>query len=148
MIPFAPWLPDVATFQTSATNNVLNVIPSETGFRPFAGFGNIASAITARAQGAFSVRGLAGAIHNFCGDTTKLYHLNSDGLVWTDISRTVGGVYGTPTDGWWDFALFGDKVIATNGFDALIELRIEAKEVGYMTCNDVAISLKYLPYAV
>ena len=37
---------------------------------------------------------------------------------------------------------------ATNGFDALIELRIEAKEAGYMTCNDVAISLKYLPYSV
>lgn len=35
-----------------------------------------------------------------------------------------------------------------NGFDALIELRIEAKEAGNMTCNDAAITLKDLPYTV
>ena len=35
-----------------------------------------------------------------------------------------------------------------NGFDALVELRIEAKEAGNMTCNDAAIRLKDLPYAV
>ena len=37
---------------------------------------------------------------------------------------------------------------ATNGFHALIELRIEAKEAGNLTCNDAAITLKDLPYAV
>lgn len=35
-----------------------------------------------------------------------------------------------------------------NGFDALIELRIEAKEAGNMACNDAAITLKDLPYTV
>jgi tRNA-modifying protein YgfZ len=35
-----------------------------------------------------------------------------------------------------------------SGFDALIELRIEAKEAGNLTCNDAAIKLKELPYAV
>ena len=35
-----------------------------------------------------------------------------------------------------------------NGFDALIELRIEAKEAGNMTCNDVSITLNNMPYAV
>ena len=37
---------------------------------------------------------------------------------------------------------------ATNGFDALIEVRIEAKEAGNMTCNEVAITVKSLPYTV
>ena len=36
----------------------------------------------------------------------------------------------------------------TNSFDALIELRIEAKEAGNLTCNDAAIKVKDLPYAV
>ena len=36
----------------------------------------------------------------------------------------------------------------TNGFDALIELRIEAKDAGNLTCNDAAIALKDLPYGV
>lgn len=37
---------------------------------------------------------------------------------------------------------------ALSSFDALIELRIEAKEAGNMTCNDAAITLKDLPYTV
>ena len=37
---------------------------------------------------------------------------------------------------------------ATNGFDALIELRIEAKEAGGLTCNEAEITVKNLPYAV
>ena len=37
---------------------------------------------------------------------------------------------------------------ALGGFDALIELRIEAKEAGNLTCNEAAITLKNLPYAV
>jgi tRNA-modifying protein YgfZ len=36
----------------------------------------------------------------------------------------------------------------TNGFDALIELRIEAKEAGNLTWDEAAIGLKDLPYAV
>ena len=37
---------------------------------------------------------------------------------------------------------------ALSSFDALIELRIEAKEAGNMTFNDAEITLKYLPYEV
>lgn len=37
---------------------------------------------------------------------------------------------------------------ALSSFDALIELRIEAKEAGNMICNDAAITLKDLPYTV
>jgi folate-binding protein YgfZ len=37
---------------------------------------------------------------------------------------------------------------ALSSFDALIELRIEAKEAGNMTCNDAAITLKDLLYTV
>jgi tRNA-modifying protein YgfZ len=36
----------------------------------------------------------------------------------------------------------------SNGFDALIELRIEAKEAGNLTCNETVITLTNLPYAV
>ena len=37
---------------------------------------------------------------------------------------------------------------AVDSFDALIELRIEAKEVGNLTCNEAVIGLKVLPYTV
>lgn len=118
MVPFAAWLPDVATFQTDVSTEALNVIPSVSGFRPFPGFVNVASAITARAQGAVSVRSLAGVIYNFCGDATKLYLMAADGLSFNDVSRVSGGAYATATDARWSFAQYGNFVIAVNGNDA------------------------------
>jgi hypothetical protein len=118
MIPFAPWLPDTAAFETGSSREALNVIPSLSGFRPFPAFANIASAITGAVRGAVSVRALNGTIFNFCGDGTKLYRLNTNGLAWTDVSRVTGGAYSTAADGRWTFAQFGDFLIAANGTDA------------------------------
>lgn len=118
MYGFGPFLPDQPAFESNACSDVLNVIPSERGYRPANSFFNVTGALTARAQGAFTCRGKQGTIYNFAGDATKLYKQSSDGLTWTDISRLAGGAYATGNDGWWDFALFGDIVIATNGVDA------------------------------
>jgi len=119
MVPFASWLPDSADFATQASSEALNVIPAPDGFRPFPAFAATASAITARAQGAVTCRSLSGTIYNFCGDATKLYKLNSNGLAWSDVSRTVGGAYATASDSKWSFSQYGDYVIATNGNDAV-----------------------------
>lgn len=119
MVPFAPWLPDVTDFSTEVSTEALNVIPSSSGFRPFPGFSATTSAITARAQGAISCRSLSGTIYNFCGDATKLYKLNTTGLTWADVSRTVGGAYATASDAKWSFTQYGDYLLATNGNDAV-----------------------------
>jgi hypothetical protein len=119
MVPFAAWQPDTADFDTGVSTEALNVIPSTSGFRPFPSFVNTASAITARAQGAISVRSISGTIFNFCGDATKLYKLASDGLTWSDVSRTVGGAYSVASDSKWSFAQYGDYLMATNGNDAV-----------------------------
>lgn len=118
MYAFGPWLPDQPSFESGACSDVLNVIPSEKGYRPVNSFYNVTAATTARAQGAFTCRGKQGTIYNFCGDATKLYKQASNGLTWGDVSRLAGGAYAAASDGWWDFALFGDIVIATNGVDA------------------------------
>jgi hypothetical protein len=117
MINFSPWKPDNAAFGTAASVDVLNVVPSATGFRPFPSFFNVTGTITARAQGAYTSRGLQGTIYNFAGDATKLYKQSVDGLTWADVSRTVGGAYACAADKWWDFATFGDYVLATDGND-------------------------------
>lgn len=118
MVPFSPWMPDIAAYATDASQEALNVIPSASGFRPFPGFSNVTSAITARAQGAISLRSLSGTIFNFCGDATKLYKMAADGLSWDDVSRLVGGAYATATDAKWSFAQYGNFVVAVNGNDA------------------------------
>ena len=117
MIPFSPFLPDIAAFETAASKEALNVIPSVSGFRPFPRLSTVTAPITAAAQGAITTRSTSGAIFNFCGDATKLYLLESDGLTWSDVSRTSGGAYSTAADARWSFTQFGDYVIACNGAD-------------------------------
>ncbi len=124
-VPFAAYLPDLAAFNASASFTAENVAPSSSGFMPFPALATVTNALIARAQGAISVRGLSGIIHNFAGDATKLYKLSSDGLTWNDVSRLAGGAYAAPADGWWDFALFGDKIFATNGVDAVQTFQLD-----------------------
>src|SRR5690349_21863780 len=119
LFPFGVYGPDQQGLSQEFAFEALNVIPTAAGYRPFPGFGVTTSAITARAQGAITVRDLAGNIFNFCGDATKLYRQHSDGLSWDDVSRTVGGAYAAPAAGWWYFWQFGTYVFATNGVDAL-----------------------------
>ena len=118
--PFGPWLPDIAALESGAATDALNCIPRETGYGPMPGFAVAVSIVSSggRAQGTASFRDLTGGIHNFYGDATALYKLASNGLSWTDVSRTAGGAYATPSDGWWEFFQFGNIIYATNGFDA------------------------------
>jgi len=117
LVPFQPWVPDGADFGDDASSEALNVIPSSSGFRPFPALSASTSAITARVQGAVTVRSRQGTIYNFCGDATKLYKLATTGLTWTDVSRVVGGAYGVAIDSRWSFSQYGDYVIAVNGND-------------------------------
>jgi hypothetical protein len=119
MQPFGPWLPDVASFQSGASTVALNVIPAQGSYRPFEGFQAIAAGLPLRVQGAVSARATqTQQIFNFCGTASKLYKLDAAGMSWLDVSRTVGGAYNTPPDGFWSFSQFGDYVIATNNVDA------------------------------
>ena len=118
IIPFGPWLPDRASLETGAAMDALNVVPALSGYKPFRALSTVTDALTARVQGAFSCRNQAGTIFNFAGDATKLYHMESTGLTWDDVSRTSGGAYAAPSEGWWKFASFGNFAIACNGVDA------------------------------
>jgi hypothetical protein len=117
MVPFGPWRPDLATFDTLYATEALGVYPSPTGYRPLNSFVNTASALTGRCRGAFTALSSTGTVFNFAGDGTKLYKQASTGASWADVSRTVGGAYATATEGFWTFMQFGDIVFASNGVD-------------------------------
>jgi hypothetical protein len=118
MIPFAPYMPDLAAFETDAAREALNVIPSASGYRPFPAFVNTTSALSARCQGAASFRSLSGTIFNFAGDATNLYLMDTDGNSWSDVSRSSGGDYTIAADQQWKFSQYGNYIIAVNGADA------------------------------
>lgn len=117
MIRMGPWRPDMPTLENPGALEALNVVPGARGsYMPLQKFQEQGNAMTARAQGAISVRAIDGSIKNFTGDATKLYLW--DGVDWDDVSRLAGGAYATPSDGQWDFTKFNDVVVGVNGVDA------------------------------
>ena len=114
-IEFAEWLPDQAPLGNVGVE-AKNVISWSRGYRSFPSSAVYSDAITARAQGAYVARDNAGTVYNIAGDATKLYQLSS-GTTYSNSTRATGGAYATAADEWWQFAQWGNTVIATNFVD-------------------------------
>jgi len=114
VVPFGEWTPDQPDLGT-AMADAHNVIPASRSYRPWTDTANYSSAIGARCQGATSGTAGDGAVYSFAGDATKLYRLS--GTSWTDLSKPAN--YATGAEESWRFCQFGQKVIATNGSDAI-----------------------------
>ena len=119
LIPVGEYRPDLPEFENPGALEALNVQPDEASYRPIKTLTASGGALTARCQGAFSVRSIAGVYSNFAGDATKLYKQNATTLNWADVSRAAGGAYTIASTSMWQFAQFGDIVLATNGTDIL-----------------------------
>lgn len=115
-IDFGPWLPDLPDNQNPGLTVATNVLPDTVAYKAFNDLTASTDALTGRAKGLYGTFTKSGASRIFAGDETKLYRLSSG--AWDDATRTSGGAYATATDGWWDFATFGDLCIAVNGVDA------------------------------
>jgi len=117
LISFPEWTPDQPVYQSPGLPNLVNVLATtKNAYAPIQELLTQGSALTARCQGAFSTRGIAGTIKNFAGDATKLY--SYDGTTWADVSRSVGGAYTIASTGKWVFLEYGDFIIALDGADA------------------------------
>lgn len=115
VIPFADWLPDQPDLGNKGIT-AKNVIPWKTGYKKFPAYSAYSTALTARFQGGCFARDKDSNVYNYSGDATKLYRLS--GTTQTDASRLAGGAYSTASDDWWEFAQWGETVIATNYADA------------------------------
>ena len=119
-LQFGPWLPDLGDLGNQGSTVATNVIPDAGLFRPFFGLSPIAStSISAYARGAISATGSDAFNYNYAGDATKLYTRSSAATssAYVDASRT-SGAYTTTSENRWDFAKYGEKIIATNFDDA------------------------------
>ena len=124
-IPFGAWTPDLSSFGSPGTANVKNCIPSANGYRPLPGQNVFSDALDARCQGAITVQRNTGAIHSYAGNADKLYRLVD--ATWTDAS---GATYTIADDVFWEFAQFGETLIATNIDDAVQSLTIGGATFG------------------
>lgn len=58
-----------------------------------------------------------GSVKTFAGTQSNLYQLSDTGA-WVDVSRLSGGVYAVGSGEQWKFALYGTRLLASNGADA------------------------------
>lgn len=109
------WKPDLPSVGSGYSINVSNVLPrTKTTYGPFPDFvGYATSPLPARCQGAISVLDSAGNVNTFAGTATDLYQMTVAAPTFSNVSKTPGG-YNVGADEVWNYALFGDNVIATN----------------------------------
>jgi hypothetical protein len=115
-VPFGEFLPDLGSQSNPGSLVATNVIPAVDGYRQLLGLTTFTNALGAYCRGAIAVKGSDGSVYNYAGDATKLYLLTS--ATWSDASRLAGGAYTTTTSNRWEFAKYGEQVIATNLDDA------------------------------
>ena len=115
-LPIGEFAPDQMAAGYQGATVAKNCVPStKDGYGPFPSLVTLTTALTATCQGAIAVRANDGNVYIFAGDATKLYQLS--GSTWTDVSKAGG--YSTPSDGAWFFVQIGNRIVATNYFDAI-----------------------------
>jgi hypothetical protein len=112
LIPFGEYRPDVSDFSGQHTIALANVLPRGDGYGPFPGFTIFTAALPAVCRGFFFARKSDGSVVVFAGTATKLYRLDNTGFSWSDVSKALGSYSALPSTDQWQFAQFGNKVIA------------------------------------
>lgn len=122
-IPLGEWLPDLGDTNNPGALVATNVIPAADGYRPYPSLQTISTnAISAYARGAISIKSSGGTSYVYSGSATKLYVLST--AAWTDATRSSGGDYNTATQDMWEFAQWGEMVIATNYTDDVQQITV------------------------
>ena len=111
MIPLGAYLPDQPALGQHATV-ANNCVPAVGYYAPFYSPVRYTNAAAEQALGAFGTYSTSGIPYNFAGTDSYLYKVSAS--AWEDVSK-VGG-YNSGSNKW-DFAVFGNRVIATNGVD-------------------------------
>lgn len=129
ILPAPEWLPDLNEDGISPPDDdvIKNVIPDLDCYKPWGSLTMITNALTSRAQGAIGAIANDRNAYDYAGTQNNLYRLSS--LSWiaaTNITLSATFSYSTSTDQWWEFAQWGNTVLATNGHDPVQEITLGA----------------------
>lgn len=115
-IEFGEWLPDIQSFAKPGLRRADNVIPDAYSYRPMPGLSAFSTnALGGRCQGAGIGQDAGGTTYNFAGDVSALYVTTTSSF--TAVTRVAGsgGAYVTPSGAFWEFAQWGQTMLAVNG---------------------------------
>lgn len=112
-VPFGPFAPDISTYTPGIMIEAKNTLAGIGGYRPQRQLVQVTSALEGPAQGAIGYNNDE-VDSQFAGTASKLYRIA--GSTPSDVSLAAG--YTTATNSW-NFAVFGNRVMATNYTDAV-----------------------------
>ena len=124
-VNFAPWEPDKAAIHPNHATEAMGVLPVASGYGPFPSFleRDSIDPLPDDFRGAYSFFDRRGAPATIVGTRTGLYQLKIPS--WA----ALGDGY-TPTPYPWNFARYGEMIIAVNGMDRPVYAMISGGEVG------------------
>jgi len=109
-IQFGPYEPDIASIGTSKSSYVRNVVPRADGYGPIASLSDFTNAMAGNCRGVVGAVQLDNSSAIFGGNDEKLFKVDPTARTWGDVSKSGG--YTVSTKELWDFAQFGNGVIA------------------------------------
>ncbi len=116
VFPFGEFLPDVAPTGNPGITYIRGLLPQPRGYGPFRKFSAATGELPGQPLGAIAAIDEAGAPFQYAGDAGDLYE-NVDGT-WTIRSKgSPPDAYSTGTGEYWEFAVWKNKVLATNFSD-------------------------------
>jgi len=117
MLRFGEYRPDIPPILNDGLTRAEGVLPKNAGYQAIPTYSAITTTgLDARPQGGYSVRNPSsvGDTYLYVGDATKLYQLN--GSSWSDVS---GATYTIAAADRWEFAVWGNQLIATDFADVM-----------------------------
>lgn len=118
-IPIAEFSPDMPAFNNPGSGLITNCIPrTAESYGPFPQLVDYGTALTTRCQGAYSCIDFSGNAYLFAGDSQNLWEYTAASSTPAKVSNG-SNPYTIPTDERWNFALFGQRVIAADYTDSL-----------------------------
>lgn len=110
------WMPDQPRLNNPGDIQALNVVPAATSYEPFPLMTQAATgAAVGQIYGATYARDNANNSYIYAGDASALYSVVAGSL--TSVTRA-GSAYAVEVDNGWEFANWGQTVIAVNGREA------------------------------
>lgn len=115
-IPIAPYCPDDAVLNSECSENICNVLLGPNSYLPMPSLEPISQALKGEIYGSMAMRDAEGKVIIFVATSSKLYMMDNGENSWRDISRE-GVPYAASNIAQWNFAIFGNYIIAVNAND-------------------------------
>jgi len=123
IVQFGEYAPDLPPTQNPGLTVAKNCLPLNGYYASFPDVTVYAStALSTQALGFGAFKDVNGNSYSYCGDTSDLFAMTS-GAQWTNATHA-SGIYSTATGDCWEFAQWGNFVLATNYADDLQEMTL------------------------